>query len=128
MSFSKIISRVNLDKYICCRFTNSRGRLGCNPIDLIKTVLFGLTLEGCASLRKLEDLCRNDIRFMFLMRGKTPSHITFSNFINNYLFDNIEDIFVEINKVIFEKDKVDLMHLYLDGSKFEANANKYSWV
>lgn len=128
ISFSEIISQVNLDKYICYRFTDSRGRLGYNPIDLLKTVLFGFTLEGYASLRKLEDLCRNDIRFMFLMRGKTPSHMTFSNFINNYLVDNLEDIFVEINKVIFEKDKVDLKHLYLDGSKFEANANKYSWV
>lgn len=30
--------------------------------------------------------------------------------------------------MIFEKEGVDLNHLYIDGSKFEANANKYSWV
>ena len=28
----------------------------------------------------------------------------------------------------FEKEHTDLQHLYIDGSKFEANANKYSWV
>ncbi len=34
----------------------------------------------------------------------------------------------DINKEIFETEHVDLQHLYIDGSKFEANANKYSWV
>ena len=33
-----------------------------------------------------------------------------------------------INKELFERDGVDLEHLYIDGSKYEANANKYSWV
>ena len=37
-------------------------------------------------------------------------------------------IFADINRVIFEKEHVDLQHIYIDGSKFEANANKYSWV
>ncbi len=27
-----------------------------------------------------------------------------------------------------QTDGVDLQHLYMDGSKFEANANKYTWV
>ncbi|RGY80321.1 hypothetical protein DXA18_10155 [Dorea sp. AM58-8] len=34
----------------------------------------------------------------------------------------------DINKEIFETEHVDLQHLYIDGSKFEANANKYSLV
>jgi transposase len=29
---------------------------------------------------------------------------------------------------IRKKDHVDFQHLYIDGSKFEANANKYTWV
>ena len=28
----------------------------------------------------------------------------------------------------FNDEHVDLQHLYIDGSKFEANANKYTWV
>ena len=38
----------------------------------------------------------------------------------------IENIFLAINKVIFEKDNVDLNHTYIDGTKIEANANKYT--
>lgn len=69
--------------------------------------------NGNISTRKLERLCINDIRFRWLLRNELsfPSHMTIDNFMNNYLKDNIENIFKEINKVIFEKDKVDLTHI-----------------
>lgn len=65
---------------------------------------------------------------MYLMKNAKPSYRTFGNFINEVLSDNIEELFCDINKLIFEKENVDLNHIYIDGSKFEANANKYSWV
>ena len=63
-----------------------------------------------------------------LVDMKAPSFATIENFIRNNLTHTIENIFVEINKVIFQKEKVDLDHTYIDGTKIEANANKYSWV
>ncbi len=57
-----------------------------------------------------------------------PSYRTFGYFINEVLSESIEDIFYDINKVIIEEDHVDLPHLYVDSSKFEANANKYTRV
>ena len=83
--------------------------------------------NGYISLRELEDSCRVNIRFMYLMDHKTPSYRTFGYFINEILSDSIEEIFCDINKKIFEIENVDLQHLYIDGSKFEANANKYFW-
>ena len=50
------------------------------------------------------------------------------NFMNCCLADSIENIFKEINKYIFEQEQVDTEHIYIDGTKIEANANKYSWV
>ena len=38
------------------------------------------------------------------------------------------EIFHEINAYIFETECVDLNHLYIDGTKIEANANRYTWV
>ncbi len=61
-----------------------------------------------------------------LVDMKAPSFATIENFIRNNLTHTIENIFVEINKVIFQKEKVDLDHTYIDGTKMEANANKYS--
>lgn len=80
------------------------------------------------SLIDLEDNCKVNIRFMYLMDNKKPSYRTFGYFINEVLNDSIENIFNDINKSIFQKDNVNLNHIYIDDSKFEANANKYSWV
>ena len=65
---------------------------------------------------------------MYLMDYETPSYKTFGNFINENLTDSAEAIFKEIMSYISREDKVDLDHVYIDGSKFEANANKYTWV
>jgi hypothetical protein len=65
---------------------------------------------------------------MYLMGHETPSYRTFGYFINNIMKSSVEELFKDINQKIFEQEHVDLDHLYIDGSKFEANANKYSWV
>ena len=85
-------------------------------------------MNGYISLRELEDSCKVNLRFMYLMDHETPSYRTFGYFINEVLKGSIEEIFNDINRKIFETEHVDLQHLYIDGSKFEANANKYSWV
>ena len=84
--------------------------------------------SGYCSLRELEDNCKVNIRFMYLMDHQTPSYRTFGYFINEVLQDKIENIFNDINQAIFNEEHVDLQHIYIDGSKFEANANKYTWV
>ncbi len=47
---------------------------------------------------------------------------------NNVLNRKIDEIFADINSYIFTVENVDLNHVYIDGTKIEANANKYSWV
>ena len=83
-----------------------------------------------SSLRDIEKPYRNDIHLMYLLDGmKVPSFATFGNFIRNELTAPIEKIFREINHYIFEVDRVDLEHAYyIDGTKIEANANRYTWV
>lgn len=48
--------------------------------------------------------------------------------INEVLRDSIKEIFKNINRKIFKTEHVDLQHLCINGSRFETNANKYSWV
>ena len=119
---------IDLNKYLQDIPEYTTGRLRYNPVNMLKTVLFGFMTNGYCSLRELEDNCRVNLRFMYLMDHQTPSYRTFGYFINEILQDKIEDIFNDINHVIFQKEHVDLQHLYIDGSKFEANANKYTWV
>lgn len=85
--------------------------------------------HGINLLRDLEKLCKNDIRYMYLLDDMpTPSHATFGNFIRNELTTTIEQIFHDINAYIFEVDHVELEQTYIDGTKIEANANRYTWV
>ncbi|MDO4623692.1 MAG: IS1182 family transposase [Eubacteriales bacterium] len=126
--FDQFMEGLDLKKYLNKLQPHQRGRIRYNPIDMLKTVLFGFMTKGYISLRELEDSCKVNIRFMYLMDHETPTYRTFGYFINEVLADSIEDIFYDINQAVIEKDNVDLQHLYIDGSKFEANANKYIWV
>lgn len=128
LTFDRFMEEMDLEKYLKGLPKHYTGRLRYNPVSMLKTVLFGFMTNGYISLRELEDNCRVNLRFMYLMDHKTPSYRTFGYFINEVLADSIEEIFSDINQKIFETEHVDLQHLYIDGSKFEANANKYSWV
>ena len=128
LTFDRLIGGIDLNKYLTDIPEYTTGRLRYNPVNMLKTVLFGFMTSGYCSLRELEDNCKVNIRFMYLMDHQTPSYRTFGYFINEVLQDKIENIFNDINQAIFNEEHVDLQHIYIDGSKFEANANKYTWV
>lgn len=127
-TFNDLMNKIDLRKY----FVGKGNKMGCPRFDSIKRlkiILFAFMDNGYASLRNIEKLCKTDIRFIWMLDGtKPPTHMTVSNFMNDYLADDIQDVFNDINKVIFETEKVDLNHVYIDGTKIEANANKYTWV
>lgn len=129
-TFDEVMRGCNVEKYLKSNKEDPRGRIGFNLVTMLKVVLFGYMINGNISTRKLAKMCVNDIRFRWLLRDENsfPSHMTIDNFQKNYLKDNIENIFKEINNYIFNKEHVDLEHIYIDGTKMEANANKYSWV
>lgn len=99
-----------------------------NPVAMLTVILLGYTERGFISTRQLQHFCRHDCRCRSLFHGEVPSHTTFANFINNHLKDSIEEIFQVLNLFIEAKVDPDLSALFIDGSKFEADANKFSFV
>ena len=128
LTFERFMEEINLEKYLKNVPKHVTGRFRYDPVSMLKTILFGFMANGYISLRELEDSCKVNLRFIYLMNHQTPSYRTFGYFINEIIADSIEEIFCDVNKRIFETENVDLQHLYIDGTKFEANANKYSWV
>ena len=127
-SFSEVVDRIDLRKYFVEK-ESKVGRPRYDGVKMLKIILFAFMENGYASVRKMSKLCKTDIRYMWLLDGmKAPSFMKISQFIQEELTERIEDIFREINEVIFKEDEVDLEHTYIDGTKIEANANKYSWV
>ena len=127
-TFLEITENIDLRKYLVGK-DSRMGRTRYDGDSLLKVILFAFMENGYASTRQIAKLCKTDIRYMLLLKGeRAPSHMTIDNFMNHGLSEKIEDIFVEINGYIFEKEHVDTNHVYIDGTKIRANANKYSWV
>lgn len=110
--FDEFMEGIDLEKYLKVLPEHKLSRIRYNPVNMLKTVLFGFMQEGYISLRSLQDSCRVNIRYMYLMDHETPSYRTFSYFITNVLGSSIEDIFYDINRILFEKEQVDLNHVY----------------
>ena len=83
--------------------------------------------DGYASLRKLEKLCRYDVRYRSITNGFIPSYKSFERFINNTLKESIETIAKEIYLYVQDEKALEEQILYIDGTKFEANANKMTF-
>lgn len=127
-AFSEVMNQIDLKKYLVIR-KNKTGRKRFDSEIMLKIILFAFMERGYVSTREIEKLCKTDIRFMWLLQGQNvPSHMTVDNFMNNCLAENIGNIFREINGYIFKQEHVDTEHVYIDGTKIVANANRYSWV
>lgn len=86
----EVVEGVNILKYIDFSHRNSYGFDG---LKMFECVLLAFALDGYTSTRKLEQYCKYDIRFQFIMDGETPSHMAFHRFIHNDLIMPIEDVF-----------------------------------
>lgn len=87
-TFCEVMDHIDLSRYFVEKGYKT-GRPRCDAQKLIKVILFAFMENGICSLREIEKLCRNDIRYMYLLDGmKTPSFATFGNLIRNELTDS----------------------------------------
>ena len=128
-SFSEVMAHIDLQKYFVEQKGHETGRPRYDREKLLKIVLFAFMEFGYCSVRQIQKLCDTDIRFLWLLdEENAPCHMTIDNFIKNEMSMTLESIFNDINGYIFSQQDVDLEHAYIDGTKLEANANKYTWV
>ena len=98
LTFDRFMGEIELEKYLKNIPQHDTGRLRYDPVSMLKTVLFGFMANGYISLRELEDQCKVNLRFMYLINHQTPSYRTFGYFINKVFTDSIEEIFQDINE------------------------------
>lgn len=98
------------------------------PATMLKIMLYA-NMEGKYSSRKIEKACRRDINYIWLLNGEeAPSHFQIARFRSKYFAECAEELFYELVKKLKEKGEIEYGHLFVDGTKIEANANKYSFV
>ena len=108
---------------------SSKGRNPAIPPRILFSVLIYAYMNGIYSSRQIEKACRRDINFMWLLEGnRAPDHNTIDRFRRERLGSCLESLFGQFIEKLYEWDEISFENLYIDGTKIEANANKYSFV
>ena len=85
--------------------------------------------QNIYSSRKIESACRRDINFMWLLVGqKAPDHSTIARFRTGFLADACENLFYQMIRRLEESGELSKETVFIDGTKLEACANKYTFV
>ena len=124
-TFKTVMGGLNLEKYKSS--SCNVGRDGYDYRAMLEMILFAYSVN-VTSLRKIAEHCETDIRFMYVSGDIKPSHNTIGRFIKEELSTSVEDIFKEVNLYIENHDDIDTNTIYIDGTKLEANANKFTFV
>ena len=105
------------------------SELGRNPYDpgmMLKVVIYAY-MSNIYSCRKIEDALKRDIHFIWLAGYEKPDHKTINSF-RNRVKDEIGNIFTQLVLLLAEQGLVSLDVEYIDGTKIESKANKYTFV
>ena len=118
-----------MDLYSLFRTYSDRGRkYATNPRTLLKILVYA-NMQGIYSSRDIETACKRDINFMWLLNGeKAPNHFEIARFRSKRLSKCKDEIFYQLVNKLAEIEEIKFEHLFVDGTKIEANANKYSFV
>ncbi len=99
-----------------------------NPITMFEILVFAYMNRKYSS-RDIENLCKTDIRCMWLLNGEpAPSNSTIARFTRGHLAGAIEGLFYQFVEKLYEMGEVKFKNLFVDGTKIEAYANKYTFV
>ena len=86
-------------------------------------------MRGIRSVDRIVDLCERDLAFIWLTRGQKPKRDAFYDFKNRKLTsDVLDDLNYQFMRRLQKEGLVTLKELFIDGTKIEANANRYTFV
>lgn len=99
-----------------------------SPRTLLKIVLYSY-MNGDYSSRSMELNCKRDINFMFLLEGiPAPDHATFARFRSIHFAPCSKRILAEMSNTLYDLGEISGETIFIDGTKIEASANKYTFV
>ena len=98
------------------------------PRQMLKILLYAY-LDGKYSSREIEKACHRDVNYMYLLEGKhVPDHATIARFRSLHFAPCAKNILTQCAELLFELGEISGKNIFIDGTKIEANANKYTFV
>ncbi|WP_160693480.1 IS1182 family transposase, partial [Clostridium sp. C2-6-12] len=100
-----------------------------DPKIMFKIISYAYS-QNIYSSRKIEKACKRDINFKWLLQCyKAPDHATISRFRKEYISNEIiEDLFYQQVNYLASQNEILFENAFIDGTKIEANANRYTFV
>lgn len=120
----KVIDDLRLENFH--KLYKERGRSPYHPKMMLKAIIYGY-MNNLYSCRKIESSLKRDIHFIWLAGYEQPDFNTINRF-RNRVKDEINRIFTQIIMVLSGKGFITLDVEYIDGTKIESKANKYTFV
>ena len=103
------------------------GTSSYHPRMLLKAVVYAY-INNIYSSRKIEQALQENIHYMWLTGMSKPDHNTINRFRGQRLQKTLQPIFTQVVLLLCEEGLLSLKDLYTDGTKIEANANRYTFV
>ncbi len=103
------------------------GTSSYHPRMLLKALVYAY-INNIYSSRKIEEALEQNIYFMWLTGMSKPDHNTINRFRGQRLQKTLQPIFTQVVLLLCEEVLLSLKDLYTDGTKIEANANRYTFV
>jgi transposase len=103
------------------------GRPSFHPKLMTKIVLYAYA-QRIYSSRQIAKAVRENIPFMWLAARQRPDFRTVNRFRSERMKDVLEKVFTAVLELLAEEGYVKLEHYFVDGTKIEANANRYTFV
>ena len=121
----EMIERLNIEPLK--RQYKGGGTSAYHPRMLLKVLVYAYTQQTFSS-RKIAKALRENIHYMWLSGMSQPDHRTINRFRGVVMKEVVEEVFYGVVEELLEMGLVDLEKYFVDGTKIEANANRYSFV
>lgn len=110
------------------KFLRTTGCPAYHPRMMMKVILCAYT-QSVFSGRKIEGLLKDSVRMMWLAQGYEPSYRTINRFrVHPEVKELLRQCFVQFRCQLVQEKLIDEEAIFIDGTKIEANANKFTFV
>ena len=103
------------------------GTSSFHPRMMLK-VLFYAYMNNIYSCRKIGKQMKENVHYMWLSGNQTPDFRTINNFRSLHLKDTINHLFTQVVLMLAEMGYISLQTVYIDGTKMESRAGRYTFV
>lgn len=122
---NEVLEKIDISQLL--KLYKPGGTSSYHPRMLLKVLVYAY-INNIYSSRKIEEAVSQNIYYMWLSGMSKPDHNTINRFRGQRLQQTLQPIFTQVVVLLCEEGLLNIKDLYTDGTKIEANANRYTFV